>query len=177
MPYLRKKYLRYTSYSNATIRDIFTAEQLKKASFYTADNMKSAVFINNGKGAFEQRSLPNEAQFFPVNGIQCMDLNKDGKLDLLLVGNDYSTEVETGRNDAGIGLALWRRPVSVRATRRHRRQGRNPSAGSWRALGMRAHICQRRTEAHSHQSHARTRQPKFTKRRLSQFFFSSLTTR
>ena len=33
-------------------------------------------------------------------------IDKDGKPDLLLAGNDYATEIESGRNDAGIGLVL-----------------------------------------------------------------------
>jgi hypothetical protein len=106
MPYLRKKFLRYASYSNATIADIFTTEQLNHVTSFIANDMYSSVFINLGDTKFEERKLPAEAQFFPVNGIQCMDVNKDGKPDLLLAGNDYSTEVETGRNDAGIGLVL-----------------------------------------------------------------------
>ena len=43
-----------------------------------------------------------------VIGIQVMDINNDGMPDLLLAGNDFSSEVETGRNDAGIGLVLSR---------------------------------------------------------------------
>ncbi len=106
MPYLRKKFLRYKPYSAATLQDIFTADQLAKATNFTANNMYSSVFFNDGNAAFVQMPLPNEAQFFPVNGIQVADINTDGISDLLLAGNDYSTEVETGRNDAGIGLAL-----------------------------------------------------------------------
>lgn len=107
MPYLRKKYLRYNQYSGATVTDIFTPEQLAKASSFLANNMSSLVFINNGRADFTLKILPPEAQFFPVKAIQCMDINRDGNLDLLLAGNDYSTEVETGRNDAGIGLLLF----------------------------------------------------------------------
>lgn len=106
MPYLRKKYLRYTQYSNATVRDIFTPEQLAKADNYFADNMNSSVFLNTGNGEFVEKKLPAEAQFFPVNGIECVDVNNDTFLDLVIAGNDFSTEVETGRNDAGIGLLM-----------------------------------------------------------------------
>ena len=105
MPYLRKKYLRYKQYSDETIENIFTEEQLKRANKFSANNMYSCVFINRSEG-FEQINLPPQAQFFPVNGIQIDDINGDNIPDLLLAGNDYSTEVETGRNDAGIGLIL-----------------------------------------------------------------------
>lgn len=106
MPYLRKKYLRYKAYSTATLQDIFTEAQLNVAEKFIANNMNSTVFINTGNGNFKGIALPAEAQLFPVNGIQITDINSDNIPDLLLAGNDYSTEVETGRNDAGIGLAL-----------------------------------------------------------------------
>ncbi len=106
MPYLRKKFLRYHQYANATLSDIFSADQLSKADNLKANNMYSGVFINDGVGNFTQINFPTEAQLFPVNGIQITNINDDTIPDILLAGNNYSTEVETGRNDAGIGLAL-----------------------------------------------------------------------
>jgi len=106
MNYLKKKYLRYKDYSTATINDIFTKEQLDGAKHFQASRMTSTQFINDGKGNFTIQDLPVVAQLAPVNGILTEDINKDGKPDLLLVGNNYSTEVETGRNDAGIGMVL-----------------------------------------------------------------------
>ena len=47
-----------------------------------------------------------EAQFAPTNGILCGDYNNDGKTDILLAGNSYAPEIETGRYDAGTGLLL-----------------------------------------------------------------------
>ena len=42
----------------------------------------------------------------PVNSVLSTDLNGDGALDLVMVGNDYGPEVETGRYDASNGLVL-----------------------------------------------------------------------
>jgi hypothetical protein len=106
MPYLRKKFLRYKSYANATITDIFSSEQLLASTRFEASHMVSSVFKNDGNSGFTRIDLPAEAQFFPVNAIVVTDVNMDSIPDLLLAGNDYSTEVETGRNDAGVGLVL-----------------------------------------------------------------------
>ncbi|HPI10609.1 MAG TPA: VCBS repeat-containing protein [Catalimonadaceae bacterium] len=106
MPYLRKKFLRYQSYANATITDIFSTEQLAAANRFEATHMVSSVFKNDGNGSFTRIDLPPEAQFFPVNAVVVSDVNNDSIPDLLVAGNDYSTEVETGRNDAGVGLVL-----------------------------------------------------------------------
>ena len=47
-----------------------------------------------------------EAQFAPVNAIVCNDLDGDGIKDILLAGNEYQTEVMTGRYDASYGCFL-----------------------------------------------------------------------
>ena len=47
-----------------------------------------------------------EAQVAPVNDIAVGDYNNDGTLDALLVGNDYTADVATGRYDASEGLYL-----------------------------------------------------------------------
>jgi hypothetical protein len=106
MPYLRKKFLRYHSYANATIEDIFTPAQLQKAGHFAATNLVSSVFKNKGDGTFAELYLPAEAQWFPIHAIEVKDINQDGKEDLIIAGNEYASEVETGRNDAGIGLYL-----------------------------------------------------------------------
>lgn len=106
MVYLRKKFLRYSQYANATIQDIFTPEQLAKARHFKAGDMLSQVFTNEGSFNFSVSNLPKEAQLFPVKSIVAEDLDGDGITDLLLAGNEYATEVETGRIDAGNGLFL-----------------------------------------------------------------------
>ena len=35
-----------------------------------------------------------------------MDINKDGNMDIIAIGNQYSMEVETTRLDAGTGMVL-----------------------------------------------------------------------
>ena len=71
-----------------------------------ATHFASSYLENLGQGKFTIHELPQAAQFAPVYGMVTDDVNKDGNLDLLLVGNDYSTEVFTGNYDALIGLYL-----------------------------------------------------------------------
>ncbi|MCH8905141.1 MAG: hypothetical protein IIA45_14655 [Bacteroidetes bacterium] len=47
-----------------------------------------------------------EAKFSPLFGIIAEDFDLDQNLDLLIAGNFYVAEVETGRADAGVGLYL-----------------------------------------------------------------------
>ncbi len=106
MVVLKKKFLRYHTYANATINEIFSPLQLSKASNFKVNDLANTTFINDGKGNFTQQYLPVKAQIFPINAVIADDFNKDGIIDLVVGGNDYSTEVESGRNDAGIGLFL-----------------------------------------------------------------------
>ncbi len=69
--------------------------------------MLSSVYIqNNGNNNFEIKSLPSEVQFSPMYGALVSDLDEDGNLDILSVGNSYACEVLSGYCDAGIGNYL-----------------------------------------------------------------------
>ncbi len=106
MPYLQEKFTTYEDFAKAGMSDIFSEQELDGA--YTADSryFESAYIENMGDGLFEIHPLPFEAQFGPVFGILTNDYNGDGHADLLLTGNSYSSNVETGRYDAFIGLFL-----------------------------------------------------------------------
>ena len=106
LPALKKKYLKYESFKNETVTDIFTPEELKDAVELKAFELRSAVAINDGKGDFKLSFLPIEAQYSPVFGIEVLDIDKDGKPDLLTGGNLYRVKPEVGRYDGSHGLAL-----------------------------------------------------------------------
>jgi hypothetical protein len=106
IPSLKKKFLKYESYKDATINDIFTPEQLNAATKLEATNFSSSILINDGKGNFKIEPLPIEAQFSPVFAILVDDLDKDGDIDLLLGGNLYRVKPEVGRYDASYGTFL-----------------------------------------------------------------------
>ncbi len=106
IPSLKKKFLKYEDYKNVTIGDIFTPEQLKLALKLEATNLASSILINDGKGNFKIEQLPLEAQLSPVYAILADDVDKDGKLDLLLGGNLYGVKPEAGRYDASYGAFL-----------------------------------------------------------------------
>ncbi|HET6569824.1 MAG TPA: FG-GAP-like repeat-containing protein [Rhodothermales bacterium] len=102
---LWRKYPTYGSYANATVEDIFSEEQLAKALTRKANTFETSLFENRG-GVFAKRPLPIQVQFAPVNSILVQDFDRDGRLDLLLAGNNFAVNPSLGRQDAGRGLFL-----------------------------------------------------------------------
>jgi hypothetical protein len=105
-PFIKKKFLRYKDYAQAGHDDIFKGKDKKDILELFCEETRSCYFENTGNGKFVKHPLPIEAQFAPVNAIICDDLDNDGFKDLLLAGNEYQTDVITGRYDASFGCFL-----------------------------------------------------------------------
>lgn len=105
MPSLVDSFPSFQAFAVAEITDI-CGPKIKEALHLTARHFYTSFFINDGQGNFTLKKLPSEAQFSPIKDIHAEDLNQDGHMDLILVGNMYDTEVETVRYDAGRGLVM-----------------------------------------------------------------------
>ncbi|MGB3144258.1 MAG: VCBS repeat-containing protein [Maribacter sp.] len=106
LPIAKKKVLFYRDFAKASTNDIL--KMIGNEDYVTLQGkvMSSSYLENLGNGNFELSPLPNEAQFAPVYGILSEDLNGDGLQDVILVGNEYNTEVVDGRYDASFGTIL-----------------------------------------------------------------------
>lgn len=106
MPRTRSVFPRYVHYAKATIDEVIPQAEREGAIQMQATHFQSSYLENLGQGKFKLSVLPKAAQLAPVYGMQSDDIDGDGNLDLLMVGNDYGTEVFTGRYDAFAGLYL-----------------------------------------------------------------------
>jgi hypothetical protein len=106
IPSLKKKYLKYESYSDQTVEDVFEPAVLENAISLKAYELGSVILINDGKGSFSIKLLPVEAQTSPLYAVALTDINGDGNLDLVAGGNQYRTKPEVGRYDASYGLYM-----------------------------------------------------------------------
>ncbi|MEM6337977.1 MAG: FG-GAP-like repeat-containing protein, partial [Bacteroidota bacterium] len=104
--FLKKRFTTYDSFAEQSVEEIFTEEELATASVKVARTFASAVFLNNGDGTYERRDLPNEAQRSPLYGLETLDVNQDGQLDIVAAGNFYGVEPQIGRMDALRGIVL-----------------------------------------------------------------------
>ena len=103
---IRRKFQTYGAFGAATVKDVFTAEELKGAQILKANWMYTSYIENLGNGKFKISALPYQAQIAPINGMSVLDYDGDGLQDVLMVGNDYGMELLQGRADAFYGLLL-----------------------------------------------------------------------
>jgi hypothetical protein len=102
---MRRRFTSYKAYADATMTDIFSAEDLGKAGKLEATELRTTLFLNN-KGTFTPTELPVEAQFSMVTQITSGDYNHDGHRDLLLLGNHTDNRLKLGSMDANYGCLL-----------------------------------------------------------------------
>jgi enediyne biosynthesis protein E4 len=102
---MRRVLRSYEIYGKTPLHDLFSSEMVKGAYILQATEFRSCLLENLGTG-FALKPLPDQVQYSPVFGILARDINKDGNVDLICVGNDYSTETLNGYYDAGIGNCL-----------------------------------------------------------------------
>ena len=106
MPKLKKKYLKYESYRNQKVSDIFNEDKVANSIINKAYTLSTSVFINSDSISFSKINLPIEAQFSTTNAIHISDFNNDSFYDLLIGGNLYRVKPEVGKYDAQYGLVL-----------------------------------------------------------------------
>jgi enediyne biosynthesis protein E4 len=105
MPGLKKDFVYHRAYGKTTIQDLLSVSALEAAQKLVA-KLFATTYFENDKGKLVGRALPLAAQFSACNQVSSGDFNSDGNADLLLVGNSYHSEVESGRYDAGNGTVL-----------------------------------------------------------------------
>jgi hypothetical protein len=106
VPSIKKQFLLAQDYSKASFEEIFPTGKREGLLQLSCNETKSCWLENLGNGKFKKHVLPVEAQFAPINSIVCNDVDGDGYKDLIIAGNEYQQEVNTGRYDASYGLFL-----------------------------------------------------------------------
>jgi hypothetical protein len=106
LPGLKKKYVHYRDYANATISDIFSAEKIKQSTVLFCDELASGILYNDGTNHFNFKPFPLQAQISKIFGIETADFDHDGKTDVLCTGNYFPYRVQLGRSDASLGLLM-----------------------------------------------------------------------
>jgi len=106
VPSLKKKYVRYKDYADATITDIFPKEKVSQSKVLYCGQLASGILYNDGHNNFSFKPFPLEAQVSKIFGITVDDFDNDGQKDILCSGNYFSYRVQLGRSDASLGVLL-----------------------------------------------------------------------
>ena len=106
MPFLKKNNLKHAEYATKSVQELIPADALKKALVKEFDFSPSCVAINKDNGQFDIEKLPPMIQLSSVNAIHCMDINNDGKIDIVSGGNQFDFIPQLERLDASMGDVL-----------------------------------------------------------------------
>ena len=106
MPTIQRNYTKYHDYAIQSLENVFTKEQLDASTKFEAKYFASVYLENNNNHGFTIKLLPAKAQFAPIYGTSICDCDNDGNLDVMMVGNSLSTQIEMGHEDALNGLIL-----------------------------------------------------------------------
>ena len=72
--------------------------------------LASGAYLSDGSGGFIFEAFPTQAQEAPLHALVRFDVNADGDCELLLAGNDHTTESTHGYHDGSHGVVLRRSP-------------------------------------------------------------------
>nr|WP_315156887.1 VCBS repeat-containing protein [uncultured Flavobacterium sp.] len=104
--FVSKKMPTFKSFARSNMNDIYGDKELKQSYHKKVFQFKSGYAVNNGKGSFTFKELPNSAQMGPTMSFVFEDVNKDGFKDVIGSGGIYEAEVETIRYDSNAGYIL-----------------------------------------------------------------------
>ena len=106
VPHLAKKFETFKSFAIAELKQIYRPECFQDSLKFSATILESGIFINDGSGRFEFHPLHRIVQTAPAFGSALIDCDGDGNLDLYLVQNHYTPQLETGRMAGGLSMLL-----------------------------------------------------------------------
>jgi hypothetical protein len=103
---LRKKFVKYADYADATIEDVIGEEAMAKSRVLKAETLQSSWLENAGDRKLQLKPLPLMAQSSMINGFIHDDFDGDGANEVLAAGNFFPYRAQLGRSDASSGVFL-----------------------------------------------------------------------
>ena len=106
MPILNEKFETYDAFASSSLEDILGKSKVQNSKNLRATTFSSVLLTRSGD-TYSVNDLPFAAQWSPIMDMELLDLNADGKQDVILAGNLVNTEPETPSYDAGKGVVLY----------------------------------------------------------------------
>lgn len=105
IPDVKNNFPTYHDFSMAEVADIY-GEDLNASLELEVTEFQSVIIYQYELGKFSLKPLPFIAQKAPINSIVVDDVDSDGKKDIIIAGNLFQSEIETGRAISGTGQIL-----------------------------------------------------------------------
>ena len=103
IPMIKTQNLKYADFAKKTFQELFPKNKIDQSEKKLFNYSSSVIAWNSGAGKFDIQPLPASIQFSTVNSIALTDINADGKVDLLIGGNEFGFIPQFGRMDASFG--------------------------------------------------------------------------
>jgi len=106
IPELKEEFPNYDIFASTDLYGVYDSTELISGLHYDAFMFESIMLYNEGTDGYRVVPLPNKAQVSNINSIVKMNIDGRKGEEIVMAGNMYQSEVETPRNDAGVGIVL-----------------------------------------------------------------------
>lgn len=107
IPGMKRRFPDYRKYAEAEMDYTLSPPDLEGAEIKETYQFASVILENRGDHEFVVHRMPLESQLSPIMGSQIVDLNADGRPDILTAGNFHASETnQLGWYDASYGNIL-----------------------------------------------------------------------
>lgn len=112
IPGLAAKFSSYRQFALSDLTGIYGETCLSDAHHFSAVELASGMWENDGAGNFRWEVLPWEVQVSQVNDFAIDDVDQDGTIEVVVAQNEDAREPETGLWRGGLGVVMRRRSGS-----------------------------------------------------------------
>jgi enediyne biosynthesis protein E4 len=106
IPAIKKRFERFRQFATTPFINSFRSDEIEDAVIQDVYMLRSVILANKNGKKFSLIDLPEVAQLSTINDVCVDDVNADGNLDILAVGNNYTQETFFGRYNASLGVLL-----------------------------------------------------------------------
>lgn len=100
LPQLKKQFVSYEEFAGKALQDIIDAQTLARSIILRVKRLDSFLALNTENNTFSISTLPKGVQVSPIFAIYALDINRDGRKDIVSGGNLFRVKPEFGRYDA-----------------------------------------------------------------------------